>query len=487
MVATGKQDAETETWTSGGNIEVSRGTKVSEMVESFIKSLGAAEDMGLDPRIASARETGSAYLTTIPTVSSRQEAWRYTNVKRLFEPFFNTGDNKSESVSESDVAPYIDEACADACLVFVDGLYRDDLSSVKDVSPGVHFTTIQKGDLVIETAQRIANGKYLEHMVDKNVKPRDSFGSDVLAAMNMKDMVDAAVLHVPSNVRSEQPMQLLYFSSGAKGSHSSPHTLVMVETGGEAHLKQTFAGAASGQPVLVNSNTHSVVAPEAVLTHTYFQELGEEARHLESLTADISGEGAYEVSIVQMGARLGRINAHLHMLSEKANATINGTLLAHTRQSLDMHTHILHGAENCISRQQQRNVVGDKGEAIFKGRIVVPKIAQGTDSDQLCRTLMLGDRARVIAMPTLEITADDVVASHGASVADLDENSMFYLSSRGIDRLQARKLLLKGFVFEMLGGCIMDETASARVGAKLESLNPDQDIVGQGSQKFASI
>ena len=277
--------------------------------------------------------------------------------------------------------------------------------------------------------------------------------------MNMKALVDVTVLHVPDGVKAEQPLQVLYYNSGAAGGVTSPRTVSIVGAGAEVHLKQVFAGAgspvsvatAAGAPVvLVNSNTHSTIAAGGKMTHTYVQEMGLEARHLETLTASVSENAAYEASVLQMGARIGRMNAHIDLLGLHANGTINGTLLPHTRQSLDMHTSILHGAPDCVSRQQQRNVIGDKGEAIFKGRIVVPQIAQGTDSDQLCRTLMLGDRARVIAMPTLEITADDVECSHGASVADLDENSMFYLASRGIDRQEARKLLLKGFVYELL-------------------------------------
>ena len=97
----------------------------------------------------------------------------------------------------------------------------------------------------------------------------------------------------------------------------------------------------------------------------------------------------------------------------------------------------------------------DRGEAIFKGRIRVPSQAQLTDSGQLCRTVMLGERARVVAMPTLEISADNVECSHGASVADMDQNSLFYLASRGVDQQEARKLLLRGFVFDLLQGFIL--------------------------------
>jgi len=191
---------------------------------------------------------------------------------------------------------------------------------------------------------------------------------------------------------------------------------------------------------------------------------------------------SYGIGLAQLGARLGRINIHIQANAPHANCSINSVLLAHSRQSLDIHSSILHNDKEQISRQQQRNVIGEQGEAIFKGRIRIPKIAQKTDSEQLCRSLMLGQRARVIAMPTLEITADDVTCSHGASVTDLDENSMFYLAARGVDRREARKLLLRGFVLDVLvgNGSLLDKRAVERIIDKLTSMNPsaDDDVVG---------
>ena len=189
---------------------------------------------------------------------------------------------------------------------------------------------------------------------------------------------------------------------------------------------------------------------------------------------------SYAVTILQLGSRLGRVNAHVNITDPSANCTMNGVTLAHTKQSLDLHSSIFHNAASQVSRQQQRNVVGEGGEAIFKGRIRIPKQAQKTDSDQLCRSLMLGERARVIAMPTLEITADDVTCSHGASVTDLDENSMFYLSARGIDRNEARKLLLRGFVLELVKDDLVDEAAERRITSKLETMNPAADSITRG-------
>ena len=188
--------------------------------------------------------------------------------------------------------------------------------------------------------------------------------------------------------------------------------------------------------------------------------------------------------MAQLGSRLGRVNVHVRLNDTTGNCSVIGVTLAHTKQSLDLHSSIFHNAREQVSRQQQRNVVGEGGEAIFKGRIRIPQQAQKTDSDQLCRSLMLGDRARVIAMPTLEITADDVTCSHGASVTDLDENSMFYLAARGIDRKEARKLLLRGFVLDVLGGHLLDRRAESRIINKLTDMNPSLDEKGRGGDRL---
>lgn len=190
---------------------------------------------------------------------------------------------------------------------------------------------------------------------------------------------------------------------------------------------------------------------------------------------------------MQIGSRLGRVNVHILANETAANCTVHGVTLAHTKQSLDLHSSIYHNAKGQTSRQQQRNVIGEQGEAIFKGRIRIPTQAQMTDSDQLCRSLMLGERARLIAMPTLEITADNVVCSHGASVTDLDENSMFYLAARGIDRSEARKLLLRGFVLDLLVGDLVDKKGERRIVDKLTSMNPLVDVNGRDGKNVQRL
>jgi Fe-S cluster assembly protein SufD len=153
-----------------------------------------------------------------------------------------------------------------------------------------------------------------------------------------------------------------------------------------------------------------------------------------------------------MGSTASRVNLHVNITHSMANVSVsesarchenhlnigdlqtNGAIIASRGQSLDIHSSITHSAPSSLSSQNQRNIIGDKGEGIFKGRIRIPKIAQLTSSTQLCRSLLIGESAHIVAMPTLEVTADNVECSHGASVSDLDDNSLFYFSSRGIDR-----------------------------------------------------
>jgi Fe-S cluster assembly scaffold protein SufB len=259
--------------------------------------------------------------------------------------------------------------------------------------------------------------------------------------------------------------------------------------------KMDLGGASEGNvdedksnvPILIAANTRIILNQGSNLIHTYTQESAASSRHIEVLSVDVLAEAAYNIAVVQMGGRISRANVHVDLKEVGANCSVNGVTLAQSRQSLDMHSSITHDSPACLSRQAQRNVIGDRGEAIFKGRIRIPQHAQLTDSDQLCRSIMLGDRARIIAMPTLEITADNIVCSHGASVADLDENSMFYLAARGIDRREARKLLLAAFMLELLDDHVMDKASILRMTKKVEAMNPASESRAKSDFKLVSM
>lgn len=460
----------------------------SDVVEKFFSAsttMNAQHEENLPKFLKLRRETGNQLLSSLNRPYRKDEAWRHTNLKALFAPAGKMmGETKVEGEqrqqqqpSLSDIKDHIDERCAKSHLTFIDGVYCAELSCTTDVPKEVTFTSLSASavtDVQLESSLML--------VPDKEEKPRDSFGSDVLSALNMANAKEICVVKVPEYVETRVPLQIINYITKA-ATTSFPVMAVILGDNSTLQLKQSYISHKDAT-AYVGGFTSIRVARGAKMRHTFTQEMSPHAvRHMEVISSDIMSEGVYDVSVLQTGAKIGRVNAHINLLEENANCTLHGVSIAHTRQSIDVHTSIIHDTPSANSNQQQRNIIGDMGLAIFKGRIRIPKHAQLTKSGQLCRSLMLGGRARLIAMPTLEITADNVECSHGASVADLDENEMFYLAARGVSRKEARKLLLRSFALELLSEDIMDDAAIGRVIDKIESMSPDYDDVNSATSK----
>ena len=455
----------------------------------------------------------------LPT--GKAEAWRHSNLRTIFpcEKYGVRGNSEldRELIAER-INEYVDENCEGSCIVYVDGRFDGALSRLDHLPDQVNIDTFGTGSVSGSggvTRLPVVRA-CMTAVPDANELGRDSFSSDSLTAVNMANCIDACLIHVAKGKRAGGPLHIINYSTdGTTGDSdedsdnssnrgdggagktmptSFPKVVVVLEEGSHLSFKQSFIGREStvGKSVkagdlknaaLVLSNTHIHVSEGATLEHSYEQDLPAEHRHLEVVHADLYTGAAYDLCVLQSGAKTGRVNAHINLHETNSSCSLNSVNLSHQRQHHDLHSSIVHSAPECESRQQHRNVLGYRGETVFKGRIRIPKIAQKTESEQLCRTLILGEKSRLVAMPTLEITADDVVCSHGAAVADLDENSMFYLSARGIDRREARKLLLRGFSLEVLEGGIMDKKAMERVIAKTDAMTPEVDQRVQGSNQ----
>merc|ERR1712061_985207 len=200
-----------------------------------------------------------------------------------------------------------------------------------------------------------------------------------------------------------------------------------------------------------NGICRALVKEGASVVHDFLQQKAEGARLVESLTAEVDAKASYSLRLVQSGARVARVNVAVALEGGSSSCKVIGTMLANDNQQLDLHSLIHHSVPGCESDQKQKNIVADAAECIFKGSIRVDKAAQQTASDQICRTLLLSKQARVKAMPSLQIQADDVTCSHGAAITELDEDQVFYMRSRGLDPRDAKKLLLVAFPQDLLG------------------------------------
>lgn len=173
------------------------------------------------------------------------------------------------------------------------------------------------------------------------------------------------------------------------------------------------------------------------------------------ISSRVAERGSYNLCLFQTGAQSHRLNLHIDLAESFANCTINGVMLSRDDRMLDLHSSVEHLAPDTTSVQNQKILLGDYGKGVFKGYIHIPTIAQRSDAAQLARTIMLGQKSRVQAMPTLEIQADDIKCNHGAAIADLDENAMFYFASRGVERFEARKALTKSFALADMRNSLM--------------------------------
>ena len=444
-------------------------SSATESVETFFNHRTDHDD---NINIRQLRDNGYDKLLTYKLPYGKDEAWRFTNLKSYFFRIKNSKTNNGNLPSLDKLLKYVDDNCIKSYVVFVDGNYMPSLSDTTILSNGILIESFKTLDIKNDNIN-----KMLMYIPDDKEFPRDSFGSNILTSLNMANVQDGLLLSVPADIKIEHTLQVIFWSSTGKDSMgkstSYPRLLVDINEGAALKLKQTYISdneVTEDTPSFIGGNTRITIKRGGKLVHTYVQELSESSRHAEVLSAQVDRESSYDVTIVQVGARIGRVNIHIDLIGEGANCSLSGVTLSNTKQSLDIHSSILHDSPSAMSRQQQRNVVGDRGEAIFKGRIRIPKHAQLTDSGQLCRTIMLGERARIIAMPTLEITADNVVCSHGASVQELDENELFYLATRGINKKEAKRLLLRSFCLELLNNFDVDKKAENRLIEKIDKM-----------------
>jgi len=270
-------------------------------------------------------------------------------------------------------------------------------------------------------------------------------------------------------------------------------------------------------PKLVNSCTQVYVGSNTNVTHSYLEETGgvatggveagvesrkiesrrKETRntHFETIEAHITGEdGRYEGTAIAVGGNgRSRVSISASLLAEGAHGGINGFSLAGGNQCADIRTFIHHVAESTTSNQAQRNMIGGRATVSFRGRIRVEQNAQKTLTDQLTRNILLSDRSKVWNIPSLEIIADDVMCTHGATISDLSEEELYYLRSRGISKMLSRNLLMYAFVDEVTkevvgiyqGEKMAPNSLKNRVIRRLQNLVPRGDRAYKGEYQSA--
>jgi Fe-S cluster assembly protein SufD len=386
--------------------------------------------------------------TGFPT--THDEDWRFTKVAAVANTAFELAG--PETVGQEQLEPF--GASEFAChLVFVNGLFSAELSDLPGLPKGVKVASMAEQLKNDPAGVEMHLGQYL------------NFRRDPFAALNTALFEDGVYVHVPRGVAVEAPIYVLYVTvPGDAPTMNHPRNLIVVEQSSQVTVVEDYVSLGEGT-TFSNTATELVAGDNANVSHYMIVREGEQAYNFSTLRIQQGRSANVATHSLLWSGALVRNNVHPVLAGEGSECLINGLFMANGREHMDNYMLVEHASPHCDSRQFYNGILNGQSHGVFHGRIIVHKDAQKTDAKQTNRNLLLSDDAQIDTKPQLEIYADDVKCTHGATIGQVDENALFYLRSRGLAEAAARHVLLLAFANECL-----DRMSSPQVREHLEKL-----------------
>ena len=394
---------------------------------------------------------------------TRMEAWKYTNLAPLAELDFPAPAPGTEFLP-ADLGTGAFDALEGPALVFVNGRLLEEHSRLGGLPGGLRLRGLAQG-LADDPAG-----------IEALIGSTEALNGDLMAAFNAAFAADGCIVETEPGGSIEEPVLLRFVAApGSAPVAYHPRVIVRVGAGSRLNLVECHEGPV-GAPTWSNPLVDVRVGEGARLSHIKLQAEGEDAYHTALTKAALAGEARYESHLLALGARLARHEIHVRFDDEGADCQLRGGYMARGSQHVDNTTVIDHAVPHCESREVYKGVLDDTARGVFQGKIVVRQDAQKTDGHQLNRTLLLSPKAEIDTKPELEIYADDVKCSHGATAGEPEADQLFYLRSRGLDHRTALALIVEGFMGELL-----EEIGHEPVQAALAARVADWIAGGEGS------
>ncbi len=392
----------------------------------------------------------------------RHEDWKYTRVTPIEKRGFKIPQGNGTTIQSGDVQRFYLGGQDCEQLVFVDGRYVDPLSRRNVLESGVRVTTL-------ESAMK-ASSEFLENHLGSYADP----AHQAFSALNTAFMTDGAVVHVKNRGADKPPIHLLFVAT-REDIVTHPRVLVIAEAGSQATIIESYASVCEGC-YFTNAITEIALMEDARVDHYKIQEESTKAFHVATLEVHQNRDTRFTSHSISFGGQLVRNDINVLLDAEGAHCTLNGLFMVGGRQHVDYHTRIDHAKPRGTSEEVYKGILDGRARGVFNGRVKVHPDAQKTDAHQSNNNLLLSRDAEIDTKPELEIYADDVKCSHGATVGQLDEHSLYYLRSRGIGERQARGLLTYGFAREILERVELVSLRDKLTGELLERM-PDADQI----------
>ncbi|MCC5925295.1 MAG: Fe-S cluster assembly protein SufD [Bacteroidetes bacterium] len=387
------------------------------------------------------KKEASVELASTPFPTTRDEEWRFTNIKAISRSAFVQAAPADIKAVTYDTAT-VPEA-KDSTLVFVNGIYSESLSKVTNIPDGIIVTNL------CEAVEKHAA------LIEVSFNKANNFEKDFFSLLNTAMFEDGAFIYIPKETKFERPIHLVYLTHGHENAASFPRNLIIAERHAEFTVVEEYLGD-DDQSYLTTSFTEIMLGEEAHMSHVRLQKDGLKAYHVNRIVSQLQRGADLQSYTVSLGAEIFRNDVRAIMAGEGSHATLDGLVLVASNQLSDTHSIMDHRVANCTSHQLHKTIVDGKATSVFNGKIFVRKDAQKTDAFQENHNLQLSLDGMVYTKPQLEIFADDVKCSHGATVGQTDSEQEFYLRSRGLNDSETKEILTFGFATEVIESLPVD-------------------------------
>ena len=435
------------------NKSVITGTKEIELIrDSYLNKLlqqceqqSLVKDDSIGNLLQQLRQKAAYQVLESRLPTQKDEEWRFTDLSPLIEINFQLG--KKNNIHANALEEFIIPEAKESRLVLINGIYTPEWSDVSGMCDRVYVGNITE----LSAPQKEKIEQYLGTIEETNTSDLEPCA---FTALNTAGLNDVAVIWVNSNAVVEKPIHILHLSVGGETPYfSQPRTLVIGETSSSLELIEeygTIGNNGDNCAYLTNGVTEIWVQENASVRHSRIQRESEAGFHLGKSAIAQARDSRYTCTEVNLGAKLSRHNLEIHQKGEQTETYLNGLTVVGGEQLADTHSAVLLSKPHGTINQLHKCIVDDSARTVFNGRVFVPKAAQQTDAAQLNRNLLLSPKARVNTKPELQITADDVKCSHGATISQLEADEVFYLRSRGLNERDACVLLIDAFASEIL-------------------------------------
>ncbi len=378
------------------------------------------------------------------------ELWKYTDLRQIDRVPFRFGVPSGE-IERGVLAVDIPLPAEWDNIVFLDGLFQPSLSDDEIRSDGQRLRPLADYDLLGKLA---------------------SCASNAFVSLNSAFLDDGLLIDVAENTDGAKPLHVVFVTTDCPGGQRAvyPRVAVAVGAGSEATLIETHVSLSDAVHLSVPVVEISL-EERSTLRHYRVQLDGESSYHFATTRVKQGPESSYRSTSFSVGSSIARNDVFTHLIGEHAESTLHGVYLTTNRQHQDNEISTTHTAPHCTSDQYYKGILSGRSRAVFSGKITVERGAQKTDANQKDLNLLLSHGAEVDTKPSLEIYADDVKCGHGATAGHVDEDTLFYLQSRGVDYDTAQAMLIRGFAAEILAE-FEEEALREFLEAKLDELMP---------------